>query len=246
MVVTNKLPASSPGTADEYDEAITASNLVGNTTLSYDGKLTFKDLTAANTQASIAMYDPNSDNFTTDADGNVTAAASIMTFNTNNALTISDPKTDFFNTLDEVIASVENYKSYPDASKGDPRSVGIENAMKKMDDLMNHVYRIHSKVGAQSNTLNTAYEQTQILEISTMSLRSSVIDTDLAEASLRLSQLDTNYQAMLSTIGKISKLNSAWLTTSNFFSKCQKIVMQIFFGYTSFYFLALFYKDTLT
>jgi flagellar hook-associated protein 3 FlgL len=207
MVVTNKLPASSPGTADEYDEAITASNLVGNTTLSYDGKLTFKDLTAANTQASIAMYDPNSDNFTTDADGNVTAAASIMTFNTNNALTISDPKTDFFNTLDEVIASVENYKSYPDASKGDPRSVGIENAMKKMDDLMNHVYRIHSKVGAQSNTLNTAYEQTQILEISTMSLRSSVIDTDLAEASLRLSQLDTNYQAMLSTIGKISKLS---------------------------------------
>jgi len=207
MVVTNKLPTSSPGTEDEYDDAITASNLVGNTTLSYDGKLTFKDLTTANTQASIAMYDPNTDDFTTDADGNVTASASIMTFNTNNALTISDPKTDFFKTLDEVITSVENYKSYPDASSGDPRSIGIENSIAKMDDLMNHVYRVHSKVGAQSNTLNTAYEQTQILEVSTMSLRSSVIDTDLAEASLRLSQLNTNYEAMLSTVGKVSKLS---------------------------------------
>ena len=40
-----------------------------------------------------------------------------------------------------------------------------------------------------------------------MTLRSSVIDTDLAEASLELTQLSLNYEAMLSTVGKISKLS---------------------------------------
>jgi flagellar hook-associated protein 3 FlgL len=40
-----------------------------------------------------------------------------------------------------------------------------------------------------------------------MTLRSSTVDTDLAEASLKLAQLDLNYQAMLSTVAKVSKLS---------------------------------------
>ena len=38
-------------------------------------------------------------------------------------------------------------------------------------------------------------------------IRSSVIDTDLAEASLELTQLTLNYEAMLSTVGRISQLS---------------------------------------
>jgi len=202
MVVTDTLPSSN--TEGDYDQAIADSQSLGNTYLSYDGKLTFHDLattTTDGTAASISLYDPNSDDFAAGAQ------ASIMTFNTNNALTISDPKTDYFKMIDEIITSVEDYKIYPDASSGGKRTIGIENSISQMDDLMDHFNRIHAKVGAQSNTLNTALEQTEILEISTMSLRSSVVDTDLAEASLRLSQLDTNYQAMLSTVGKISQLS---------------------------------------
>lgn len=202
MVVTDTLPATN--SADDYDKAIADSQSLGNTSLSYDGKLTFHDIaapTADGTNATISLYDPNSNDFTAGA------PASVMTFNTNNALTISDPKTDFFKTIDEIITSVEEHKLYPDSSTGSSRNIGIENSISKMDDLMDHVGRVHAKVGAQSNTLNTAYEQTQILEISTLSLRSSVIDTDLAEASLRLSQLDTNYQAMLSTVSRISQLS---------------------------------------
>ena len=207
MVVTDNLPASSPGSEDEYDQAIKDSNLQGATSLSYDGKLNFKDLTAANTEASISLYDPNSDDFTTNSQGEVTASASIMTFNTNSALTITDPKTDFFKEIDQIITSVEDNKLYPDSSSGTMRSIGMENSLAKMDELLDHVNRIHAQVGAQSNTLNTSLSQTQTLEMSTISLRSSVIDTDMAEASLELTKLDTNYQAMLSTVGKISKLS---------------------------------------
>ncbi len=199
MAVTDNPPATNSAT--DYDAAIIASNGDGTTSLTYDGKLTFTDLTSPETSATIALYDANSDNFTAGAD------ASVMAFNANNTLTIVDPKTDFFKNLDEAITAVEDYKLYPDSSSGDKRNQGIENALTSIDKLQSHVSRSHSVVGAQSNALTTSLERTSLLETSTITLRSEIIDTDIAEASLRLTQLDTNYQAMLSTVGKISQLS---------------------------------------
>ncbi len=201
MVVTDTLPASSPGSANDYDTAIETSNTKGSLNLSYDGKIEFKDLTSNDTQASIGLYDANSGDFSAGS------SSTVMTFNTNSALSIRDPKTDFFKTIDKIIKSVENYTHFPDASSGDVDSVGIENAIEMLDDLKYHISQVHSKVGAQSNALTTSLERTKLMELSTSSLRSSVIDTDIAEASLKLQQLTLNYQAMLSTVGKVSKLS---------------------------------------
>lgn len=197
MVVANQVPSSNTSTA--YDKAIDDSLLSGNTFLTYDGKMSFGELNSSDTKASISLHDASS--------GKIGSDESVMTFNSNNALTIRDPKTDFFKSIDQMIQSVEEYKEYPDASSGDKRGVGMENAIKMMDDLFEHVNRSHSIVGAQSNTLTRALERTQLLEISAMTLRSSTIDTDLAESSLRLTQLSMNYQAMLSTVGKVSQLS---------------------------------------
>ena len=197
---THTHPDLTPYTdAEEYDYAIRSSSFIGGTNLTYDGKIKFEDALNVSTGASIAIYDSNSDDFT--------AASSIATFNTNNALTIRDPKTDFFKTIDEMIVSVENHKNFPDDTEGDIRSIGMENAIKMIDDLQEHITRTHSMVGAQSNTLTNSLERTELLEISTMTLRSSVIDTDLAEAALRLTQLTLNYEAMQYTVGKVSRLS---------------------------------------
>jgi len=198
MVTTGKLPASEHS-ADDYDSAINDSNDLTHTYLSYDGKLSFEDKTASTTKATISLYDSNAGNFGNDA--------SVANFQANNALTVRDAKTDFFKTLDEVIKSVENHKLYPDSENGDMRNVGIENAIAMIDDLQEHVGRSHSLVGAQSNALSNSLERSQTLEISTMTLRASIIDTDLAEASLSLTQFQLNYEAMLSTVGKVSKLS---------------------------------------
>jgi flagellar hook-associated protein 3 FlgL len=198
MVTTNNLPPAG-ATADEYDTAILESNKLGNTSLSYDGKFEFIDLTANNTAATLSLYDTNAGTFGGDA--------SVMTFNTTNALSIRDPKTDFFKMLDQAISAVEEHKLYPDAESGNPENVGIQNAIQMIDDLNEHVSRSHAKVGAQSNALDNSLSRITLLQTNTMSLRSSVIDTDLAEASLRLTQLNTNYQAMLSTVGKVSQLS---------------------------------------
>jgi len=197
MVVTNSLPTG--GSATDYDNAIKNSNDKGNTYLSYDGKLQFSDLTSNNTKAVVSLADSNAGTF----GGN----SSVMTFNSTNALTVRDPKTDFFKTLNDAVSAVEEHKLYPDASNGSPTNIGIENALQMINDLSEHISRSQAKVGARSNALNNSLERTSLLEISTISLRSSVVDTDLAESSLRLSQLNTNYQAMLSTVGRISKLS---------------------------------------
>ena len=200
MIATDTLPATSPGTADQYDTAVADATLKGNVSLSYDGKITFNDLTSSDTQATIALYDTNSGDFSSGAD-----SASI-TFNTNNALTIQNSKTDFFKTLNSVITSVEAGTSYPDASSN-RNTIGMENAIEMVDDLSRHVHKMQSKIGAYSNALQHSLERTELLEMSTAELRSSVIDTDVAEASLKLQQLTLNYQAILSTVGKVSKLS---------------------------------------
>ncbi|MEA3331001.1 MAG: flagellar hook-associated protein FlgL [Campylobacterota bacterium] len=197
MAVTGNIPTVNNEV--EYEAKLASSNAAGSTFLSYDGKINFEDVISVNTQATIALYDSNSGDFSTDA--------SVISFNSNNALTIRDPKTDFFKTLDKMITAVEEHKLYPDSQEGDVRSVGMENAIAMLDDLMEHVGRSHSMVGAQSNSLTHSLERTQILEISTMTLRSSVLDTDLAEASLRLTQLTLNHEAMLYTVDKVSKLS---------------------------------------
>ncbi len=199
MAITENYPATAPGTDVQYDAAILSANNEGEYSIGFDGKLEFQDKLNSSTLAEISLYDSNS--------GDFTAAASLMTFNSNNALVVRDPKTDFFDTIDKMINAVENYSVYPDADTKDTRNIGIENAIAMMDDLQDHVTRAHAQVGAQSTALSKSIERTQILEISTMTLRSSVIDTDLAEASLRLTQLSINYEAMLSTVGKISKLS---------------------------------------
>ncbi len=198
MVETNILPVTTNSVTD-YQTAIENSELLGETSLSYDGKIQFEDLNNANTQATISLYDANTNDFTKNA--------SVMTFNSNNALTVRDPKTDFFKTINEIIQGVESYNNYPDSTSIVKRNVGIENAIAMMDDLQDHIFRTQSAAGAQSNRLSTSLERIQVLEINTLSLRSSVVDTDLAESSLKLSQLTLNYQAMLATVSKVSQLS---------------------------------------
>ena len=210
MVITNNYPAAAGShtnpngtpmtSAQEYDYAVEASNFNGKTYLSHDGKIQFGEMNSSDTKAEISMYDVNSGDFST-------PTGSIMSFNSNNALTIRDAKTDFFKELDEMITAVEDHKTYPDSSSGTMRNVGIQSAIAKIDDLQEHLSRSHAMVGAQSNALTMSLERTELLEISTMTLRSSVIDTDLAEASLTLTQLSLNYEAMLSTVGQVSKLS---------------------------------------
>ena len=212
MVVTNNTPLTFVDEENnnqvvptnvplDYDNAVKAAKFNGHAYLSYDGKINFREVGTTDTKVSMSLFDSSSGDFRSKT------SASAVTFNSNNSVAIVDAKTDFFKEIDEMITAVEDHKLYPDAYEGSVRNLGMENAIIKMDALQDHVIRSHSMVGAQSNALTRSKERTELLEASTKTLRSDVIDTDVAESQLALSQLKNNYEAMLSTVGKVSKLN---------------------------------------
>jgi flagellar hook-associated protein 3 FlgL len=198
MSLTNNLPkdddADGQISSQEYFKAISTADLMGETSLDYKGRVTFKDLGTTDTKAQMTLYDTNN--------------PSSLKFQANSALEISDPKTDMFKQLDEAIEAVRLGRFRADGeNNSNPRNLGIQNGIQIIDDLSSHITRVHSKIGALSNSLNNSMQRSELLEVSTKTLRSYVIDTDIAEATLKLNQLTLNYQAVLSSIGRVSKLS---------------------------------------
>ncbi|WP_353662308.1 flagellar hook-associated protein FlgL [Hydrogenimonas sp. SS33] len=136
------------------------------------------------------------------------SAPPVLLFNTNDALTVDDPKHDFFASIDAAIEAVENGLLYPDGkSDALARNPGIENAIARIDHVISHVDKEHTKIGAMSNSLKYAVERNETLKINVQTLRSDILDTDIGEASMKLSQLSLNFQAMMATVAKVQNLS---------------------------------------
>lgn len=199
MGLTNSLPTAN--TAVAYNTALGNADSNASTTLDYAGRIVFEDKINPITQARVGIYDSSSSDYTV-------MNGSSLTFNANNALTIRDPKTDFFTQIEEIIRAVEENKKRSDGSDpADPRNIGIQNAIQMIDDLSDHVGRLQTQSGSYSQVLQASSDRSDLLIVSTKMLQSDVIDTDIAEATLRMQQLSLNYQAMLSSISKVSQLS---------------------------------------
>ncbi|BDY12181.1 flagellar hook-associated protein FlgL [Hydrogenimonas cancrithermarum] len=158
------------------------------------GRIVVENLNGSDTVTAFALY---SDSTPPD-----------LLFNTNDALTIDDPKHDLFAALDEAIEAVENGLLYPDGENLiNPRNPGIENALARIDHVMEHVSKEHTKIGAMSNSLKYSVERSETLKINIQTLRSEVLDTDIGEATMKLNQLSLNFQAMLASIAKIQNIS---------------------------------------
>lgn len=200
MAITGNLPASTSNATD-YDTAITNAAQDGNVTLDYLGRVTFEDKNNPETVATLSMYDSKSNDFST-------TQGSVLQFNSNNALTIRDPKTDFFDTIENAIRAVEEGKVRPDGTdSNDPRNIGIQNAIQMLDDVSDHVSRLQSEAGSYSQVLQASSDRADLLINSSKTLQSDKVDTDVAAATLKLQQLRLNYQALFLSIAKVSDLS---------------------------------------
>ncbi len=208
MIMSNNLPTittpATTNTSAEYDSAIGNADSASAVALDSQGKISFEQTNVNTTKADLTIVDVNS---TTYPASGVKTVGSTLEFNANSSLTISDPKTDFFATIDEIINSVEQGKYRADASKGDLRNTGIQNGIQMLDDLSHHISKEQSRSGVQSQSLQAAGDRTQMLILSTQNMRKDVVDTDIAGATLQLNQLQLNYQAIYSTIAKVSQLS---------------------------------------
>lgn len=203
MVVSNNIPTATNDPA-AYDDAIKNADAAARTFLDEKGRISFEQTNVNATQAELSLVDVSS---TTYPASGVKAIGSALEFNANSALAISDAKTDFFATIDAIISSVEQGKYRADASQGSLRNLGIQNGIQMLDDLSLHISKEQSKSGVQSQSLQAAGDRTQMLILSAQRMRSDVVDTDIASATLQLNQLQLNYQAIYSTIAKVSQLS---------------------------------------
>jgi len=203
MLVSNDLPQDSDGDGtysyNEYKTANDDSKQYVETGLK-NGKIYINDKKHANTQIKFEMHDHDTDNY----DGK---SAPVFTFNSNNAITIDEPKVDIFHQLDEIIQSVREGRARMDGDENNPRDIGIQAGIELIDHIQDHVIKKHTEIGAISKSLQNTQDRTNMLIVHTETLKSDVIDVDMAQASLELNKLTLNYQAMLSTISKVNGLS---------------------------------------
>jgi flagellar hook-associated protein 3 FlgL len=196
MLVSGNLPASN--TPTDYNNAINAYQKDVDVDLK-DGKLFVNDKNNANTKIKLEIHDNDTDNY----DG----VSPVFTFNSNNAITIDEPKVDIFKQIDEIIQSVREGRVRIDGDKDNPRDIGIQAGIELIDHLQDHIIKKHTEIGAISASLQRTEERTNMLIVHTETLKSDIIDVDIAQASLELQKLTLNYQSMLASISKINGLS---------------------------------------
>jgi flagellar hook-associated protein 3 FlgL len=205
MAITGNLPAtdSTINNPADYDQAIQKSNYEGKVSLTSDGKIVFEDLQHSTTNAELSLSDTTSNSFFPPL-----VMGNALNFQTNSALTLRDPKTNFFDEIEQIIQSVETGSLYSNGNNTkNPFNIGIKNSIQMVDDLSTHIGRLQTESGSYSQVLQASSDRSELLIVSTKMLQSDVIDVDIAESQLKLQQLSLSYQAMLSTISKVSKLS---------------------------------------
>ena len=129
-----------------------------------------------------------------------------FTIQENNAITIDEPQTDFFGTLQKAIDAVKNGQNYANADSKDPRNFGIQGAIEAIEHVMDRVRREDSTIGAISEEFDMTIQRVDMLKNHVTVLQSENIDVDIGEASTRLNSLTLSYQALLASISKINNL----------------------------------------
>lgn len=188
------------------------SDAKGNVQFSFDanGKLQIKDLNNTPTKMEFAFHDSQSGRFIGNPLGRIDDNRPVLTFQANGAVVADDPHINFFQQIDKMIEALEIGSYRPGGTSvydETMRNPGVQNALLVFDHLFDHVNKVHTKNGSQGNAFQYSIKRSEALIVQAKTLRSETIDTDFPEAYLQFSTLSMGYQAMLSTIGKVSQLS---------------------------------------
>jgi flagellar hook-associated protein 3 FlgL len=200
LMVNGNAPAAD--THADYNAAVDAARANVDVYLDDMGQMVIHDKTNTSSPIEFGMYDSDTQMFTGAA-----ADANALTFMSNNAITIDEPQIDFFAQLDQIIEAVENGSQSPDHNSSNARDLGLQNALELLDHLAEHVNVKHAEIGAYTNAMELTVQRNEVLNINIAQVKNELLDSDLAEVSMKYQQASLSYQAMLSTVGKISQLS---------------------------------------
>ena len=202
-------------TQDELNEAYAAfeetflqASVSVESTMDHRGLITVKDKTTSATGIKIAMYQDHGGKDYPDAVGTAnTKSASVLSFNKNDAVIIDRPSIDLFADLDDMIEAVFNGDFYGNANGVNPRTSGVQGAIKRLDHIMDHVNKIHAIAGTNSRHITDTNERATTLYLNVAEVKSSVIDADYGELAMQFQNNLLAYQAMLQATSKINQIS---------------------------------------
>lgn len=199
---TSGLPSATSTAAEQYNYAINTAKSSVEVNLDYKGRISIKDRTASESKIEFSMYDSDANDYS----GTKSNALSFMA---NDSVTIDNPTIDMFSQLDEMISAVRSGSFRMDSTSSDPRNMGIQNSLKVLDHIADHVEKQHTKIGALSISLTNAKDTADTLKTSVKVVQSDIVGVDPTEAYLQYQQIYASFSAMLSTITKVNQLSLA-------------------------------------
>ena len=207
----HKNPNTQQGLNDAYaafEETFLQASVSVESTMNHRGLITLKDKTTSVTGIKIAMYQDHGGKDYPDAVGTAnTKSASVLSFNKNDAVTIDRPSIDLFADLDDMIEAVFNGDFYGNANGVNPRTSGVQGAIKRLDHIMDHVNKIHAIAGTNSRHITDTNERATTLYLNVAEVKSSVIDADYGELAMQFQNNLLAYQAMLQATSKINQIS---------------------------------------
>lgn len=195
MTLSNKLPTTNDKSG--YDNALKSAKGEVSVSINQSGRMEIENLQNDNA-LQFAFYDVDG--------GDMSKTDPSFALNSDNAVTTQKSQIDFFAQIDEVIEAVRNGSQSLDATHQNPRNIGIQEAIATLEQFDNHINKNLAKTGVVQNSLSTAQDRAQSMEVSMKELKSQLTDVDIAEAYMNLNQLSLSYQAILSSVTKINNL----------------------------------------
>ena len=191
-----------------FEETFLQASVSVESTMDHRGLITLKDKTTSATNIKIAMYQDHGGKDYPDAVGTAnTKSASVLSFNKNDAVIIDRPSIDLFADLDDMIEAVFNGDFYGNANGANPRTSGVQGAIKRLDHIMDHVNKIHAIAGTNSRHITDTNERATTLYLNVAEVKSSVIDADYGELAMQFQNNLLAYQAMLQATSKINQIS---------------------------------------
>jgi flagellar hook-associated protein 3 FlgL len=198
MSISNKLPT--PNDSVGFNTATKDAKELVDVGINQKGHLEIKDKSENLSKIEFAMYDNDANDFSE-------TSTPTISFNSNNAVTIEQSHVSIFDELDSIIDAVRNGVTNLDSNAKDSRSIGIQNAIGKLDQISNHFNNAQSQIGIRSKSLQIAQEKASALELNVMQLKAETTEVDMAETIMKLNQTTLSYQAMLQTVTKVNSLS---------------------------------------
>lgn len=197
---------------DTIQQSIINSKSTVDVTMDYKGRIQISDKLSTGTNIKVALTDSASGVFPLPPLNNTAQVqqGANFSFSANNSLVIDEPNIDMVKDLDSMIESVLNGNMRGDAEGKDPRSVGMQGALERLDHLADHVRKQNSIAGTYQNELDDTNKRVSFLYVNVSEIKSGVIDSDYFSALSNFMQTQIAYNAALkasTTLSQLSLLN---------------------------------------